>query len=84
MRAVPIGAKSNNCADCGCPLDALYRNILITVYPDGTATSTEVCFLCHAMSTAADTDYFLKLAKEYQEQVQKIKRLKPGADYFKE
>lgn len=75
-------APSNNCSDCGLPLDPVYRNILVTIYPDGTARSSYVCFVCHAMSTAADTDYFLRLAKEHAERVRHVKRLKPGADYL--
>lgn len=77
-----VEKNSNVCSDCGIPLDSLYRNILITIHHDGTATSSTVCFVCHAMSGAANTPYFDKAEAEYEHRKRKIKSLRPGGDYL--
>ena len=83
MLAEPAVAKSSDdCAECGYPLDPLYRNILITIHENGTATSSYVCFVCQAMNVAADSPYFQNIQAEEERRKKHIRNLKPGANYL--
>ena len=75
-------ADVRHCDLCGFQLDPLYVHLLVEIHGDGTATSHCACALCDAMVRAADTPYFDRCEREHMAHIERVKRLKPGADYI--